>query len=71
MIESCSGSASPRRLKPGTVLVRDYRGQRHTVTVAANGFNWQGMTYGSLWAIARAVTGTGLEWSPVLRACAT
>ena len=53
---------SPRRhLKPGTVLVRDYQGQRHTVTVAPDGFNWQGTTYGSLSAIARAITGTA--WS--------
>jgi hypothetical protein len=49
----CGGS--PRRqLKPGTVLVRDYHGQRHTVTVAPDGFNWQGTTYASLSAIARA-----------------
>jgi hypothetical protein len=53
---------SPRRyLKPGTVLVRDYQGERHTVTVAADGFNWQGTTYTSLSAIARAITGTA--WS--------
>src|SRR5262249_19149082 len=53
---------SPRpRLKPGTVLVRDYHGQRHTVTVAGDGFNWQGTTYASLSAIARAITGT--TWS--------
>jgi hypothetical protein len=53
---------SPRRqLKPGTVLVRDYQGQRHTVTVAADGFDWQGTTYASLSAIARAITGTA--WS--------
>jgi hypothetical protein len=32
------------RPKPGTVLVRDYHGQRHTVTVAPDGFNWQGTT---------------------------
>jgi hypothetical protein len=38
------GGAPRRQLKPGTVLVRDYQGQRHTVTVAANGFNWQGTT---------------------------
>jgi hypothetical protein len=50
-----------RRLKPGTVLVRDYHGQRHTVTVAADGFAWQGRTYASLSAIARAITGTA--WS--------
>jgi hypothetical protein len=29
------GGSPRRRLKPGTVLVRDYQGQRHTVTVAA------------------------------------
>jgi hypothetical protein len=53
---------SPRRhLKPGTVLVRDYQGARHTVTVAADGFDWQGTTYASLSAIARAITGTA--WS--------
>jgi Protein of unknown function (DUF2924) len=55
-----SGSP-PRQLKPGTVLVRDYQGQRHTVTVAPDGFNWQGTTYPSLSAIARAITGTA--WS--------
>jgi len=50
-----------RRLKPGTVLVRDYQGQRHTVTVVCDGFDWQGATYPSLSAIARAITGTA--WS--------
>jgi Protein of unknown function (DUF2924) len=53
---------SPRRhLKLGTVLVRDYQGQRHTVTVVSDGFDWQGTTYPSLSAIARAITGTA--WS--------
>jgi Protein of unknown function (DUF2924) len=37
----------------GTVLVRDYHGQRHTVTVVSDGFDWQGATYPSLSAIAR------------------
>jgi DUF2924 family protein len=55
------GGSPRRQLKPGTVLVRDYQGQRHTVTVAADGFNWQGTTYASLSAIARAITGTA--WS--------
>src|SRR5262249_47583894 len=35
--------------------------QRHTVTVVCNGFDWQGATYPSLSAIARAITGTA--WS--------
>jgi hypothetical protein len=55
-------AGSPRRrLKPGTVLVRDYHGQRHTVIVAGDGFEWRGTTYASLSAIARAITGTA--WS--------
>jgi hypothetical protein len=52
----------PRRpLKPGTVLVREYQGRRHTVTTVRDGFDWQGTTYPSLSAIARAITGTA--WS--------
>jgi hypothetical protein len=47
-----------RRLKPGTVLVREYQGERHTVTVVANGFVWHEATYASLSTIARAITGT-------------
>jgi hypothetical protein len=50
-----------RHLKPDTVLVREYQGQRHTVTVLPDGFDWQGSTYHSLSAIARAITGTA--WS--------
>ena len=50
-----------RQLKPGTVLVREYQGQRHTVTTVRDGFDWQGTTYPSLSAIARAITGTA--WS--------
>jgi Protein of unknown function (DUF2924) len=48
----------PRRLKPGTVLVREYQGERHTVTVVANGFVWREATYASLSTIAPAITGT-------------
>jgi hypothetical protein len=47
-----------RRLKPGTVLVREYQGERHTVTVVPDGFAWNGATYASLSTIARAITGT-------------
>ena len=47
-----------RRLKAGTVLVREYRGERHTVTVVPDGFVWRDTTYGSLSTIARAITGT-------------
>jgi hypothetical protein len=51
----------PRRLKPGTVLVREYQGERHTVTVVPDGFLWRDSTYKSLTTIARAITGTA--WS--------
>jgi hypothetical protein len=50
-----------RQLKPGTVLVREYQGRRHTITTVRDGFEWRGTTYSSLSAIARAITGT--SWS--------
>jgi hypothetical protein len=50
-----------RNLKIGTVLVRDYQGRRHAVTVAPEGYVWEGHPYSSLSAIARAITGTA--WS--------
>ena len=51
----------PRRLKPGTVLVREYQGERHTVTIVPGGYLWREATYASLSMIARAITGTA--WS--------
>jgi hypothetical protein len=50
-----------RWLKAGTVLVREYQGERHTVTVVPDGYVWQGATYASLSTIARAIT--GVAWS--------
>ena len=50
-----------RRLKPGTVLVREYNGERHTVTVMPDGFSWQETTYSSLSVIAQTITGT--KWN--------
>ena len=47
-----------RRLKAGTVLVREYQGERHTVTVVPGGYVWRESTYLSLSTIARAITGT-------------
>ena len=46
------------RLKAGTVLVREYQGERHTVTVVPGGYVWRESTYASLSTIARAITGT-------------
>ena len=47
-----------RRLKPGTEIVREYQGERHTVVVTAEGFRWRGGDYSSLTAIAQTITGT-------------
>jgi hypothetical protein len=45
-------------LLPGTVLVREHRGEEHRVTVLERGFEHRGKVYRSLSAIAREVTGT-------------
>jgi hypothetical protein len=47
-----------QRLKPGTLLVREFGGEMHRVTVVAGGFSWKGTTYTSLSEVARAITGT-------------
>jgi hypothetical protein len=45
-------------LAVGTVLTRMYRSEEIRVTIVENGFEWQGVVYGSLSAVARAVTGS-------------
>ena len=49
------------RLKPGTRLVREWRGGSYEVLVLDDGFSWHGTHYRSLSAIARQITGT--TWS--------
>ena len=56
-----SGKRKPRMdAKPiaGTRLVREWQGRVETVTVLAEGYEWQGRPYQSLSAVARAITGT-------------
>ena len=48
----------PRRIKPGSVLVRDWKGTSHRVTVLESGFGHDGKTYTNLSEIARLITGT-------------
>ncbi|KQO89139.1 DUF2924 domain-containing protein [Methylobacterium sp. Leaf91] len=45
-------------LRPGTLLVREFGGEVHTVTVVTGGFAWRETTYASLSEVARAITGT-------------
>jgi hypothetical protein len=47
-----------RRPIAGTRLIREWQGTEHTVTVLADGYEWQGRPYQSLSAVARAITGT-------------
>ncbi len=51
-------AGSPRRLRPGTRLVRAYGGKTHTVEVLADGFAWNEQKFRSLSGIAKAISGT-------------
>src|SRR5215471_5243283 len=42
--------------RTGTILVREWRGAIHQVTVVDDGFLWNGKNYRSLSGIARAIT---------------
>lgn len=58
------GNLTTRRIRhdarpiAGTRLIREWQGVEHTVTVLAEGYEWQGRPYRSLSAIARTITGT-------------
>jgi len=47
--------------KPGTRLIRQWKGEVHEVEILETGFSWDGEHYSSLSRIARAITGT--RWS--------
>ena len=44
--------------RAGTILVREWQGTTHHVTVTDDGFLWNGKPHRSLSSIARALTGT-------------
>ena len=46
---------------PGTLLIREWRGDRHEVTALENGFEYGGRRFRSLSAVAAHITGT--KWS--------
>ena len=48
-------------LRPGTRLVREWRGTTYHVLITESGFDYAGKSYRSLSAIARIITGTA--WS--------
>jgi hypothetical protein len=47
--------------KAGSRFMREWNGVTHIIDVTENGYQWQGATYRSLSAIARAITGA--HWS--------
>jgi hypothetical protein len=58
--EGAAPVAAPR-IKPGTRLLRRWRGEVHEVTALDRGFQYRGSSYVSLSEIARTITGT--RWS--------
>jgi hypothetical protein len=54
-------SASPRILKPGAVITREWRGRTERVMVLEQGFAWNGKTFTSLSGVAFAIT--GVKWN--------
>jgi hypothetical protein len=49
------------KIKPGSRLIREWRGRTHTICVTDDGFEFQGKTYRSLTKIAFDITGA--HWS--------
>jgi hypothetical protein len=63
-LKKASGSNAPppkMKLRPGTRLIREWRGNRHEVTVTEAGYTYKGGCYLSLSQIACKITGT--QWS--------
>ena len=58
-VQAGKGSTKPlpRKLTPGTRLVRDWHGVGHTVIVSESGFEYDGKHWKTLTAVARAITG--------------
>ena len=52
---------APFRLKPGTMLSREWQGRMEQVMALDEGFAWNGRTHASLSAVAFAITGT--KWN--------
>jgi hypothetical protein len=52
------GAEPPRRVKVGSIIVRQHKGVPHEVLVTPEGFCWRGRTFGSLSTIAKKITGT-------------
>jgi Protein of unknown function (DUF2924) len=59
--QSRSRDEARQRFKPGTKLIREWKGKIHEVTLNDNGYHYLGKIYKSLSPIACEITGT--RWS--------
>ncbi len=59
-----SSIRDPRLPKPGTVLTKDYDGKTFQVTVRTDDFEYKGLSYRSLSAVAKEISGT--SWNGFL-----
>jgi hypothetical protein len=61
-LQEIADGGAALRVRPGTRLVREWRGKVHVVTVSDDGrYRWQDRDWNSLSEIARTITGT--QWS--------
>ena len=56
-----NGKTSTMAYRPGTRIVREWRGQLYEVTVQEGGYRWNDRLYSNLTQIATEITGT--KWS--------
>jgi hypothetical protein len=61
LADPTGNDTAPMPARPGTILVREWQGITHHVTVVADGFIWNGRSHSSLSGIAGAITGT--KWN--------
>jgi hypothetical protein len=55
------GPAGAPSIRPGTTFIREHQNSLHRVTALESGFRWNGRTFASLSAVARAIT--GVRWN--------
>ncbi|MGO4676609.1 DUF2924 domain-containing protein [Bosea sp. 2YAB26] len=75
MAKLARGQETRRRIKTGSVLVREHDGVSHEVVIVPGGFLWNGETHRSLSTLAKRITGTtrngprflGLRQQPAAR----
>lgn len=56
--ERAQAKADPHRPVAGTLLIKEYGGERHEVVVLAKGYQYRGQCFDSLSRIATHITGT-------------